>query len=88
MCERQSVGIERRQMVVCRGFLVWFGVRASGNLLIGDNELSLESEREKKINNLHQYLMKEVGPRTAKLALLICLKYENSANGSLLISYL
>ena len=32
---------------VCRGFLVWLGVRASCNILIGDKELRLESEREK-----------------------------------------
>ena len=36
---------------VCRGFLVWFGVRASCNILIGDKELSLESEREKYSTN-------------------------------------
>ena len=43
---------------VCRGFLVWLGVRASCYILIRDKELSLESEREKQFNKLHKYLMK------------------------------
>ena len=34
---------------VCRGFLVWLDVRALCNLPIRDEELALESEREKRI---------------------------------------
>ena len=36
---------------VCRGFLVWLGVRASCYIRIGDKEFSLESEREKYSTN-------------------------------------